>query len=102
MYYSSDFPNRTLCDVLNDMRKCNETRNYTILIGLVEEAQILGNRMEAGLGDKHDVKSRTERLAELKKEVKELAAQKKKLKADVEELGGTTCTNSVSDLLSEL
>lgn len=42
-------PYRTLCDVLNDLRKCYETRNFAAVLGLVEEAQMMGDRMEAAL-----------------------------------------------------
>ena len=78
------YPNRTMCDILEAMRKCHQTRNYSYLSGLIEEAQNLANRMEAGLYDKrdltrarddlHDVKVE---LSELKTEVKGLEAQKK-------------------------
>lgn len=81
MYYG-DFPNRTLCDVLAEMRKANDTRNYSYLLGLIEEAQHLGSRMEAGLGDKKDVQRWTEMRATLRKEIKDLRKEKK-------DLGGT-------------
>jgi len=44
------FLNRTMCEVLDEMRKCNELRNYSALLGLIEEVQIMGNRMESPLG----------------------------------------------------
>ena len=47
-------PNRFLCDVLDEMRTCFKTRNFSYIMGLIEEAQTLGERMEAGLGDKKD------------------------------------------------
>ena len=34
--------NRTLCSVLEEMRKCYETRNFAVLPGLIEEAQTYG------------------------------------------------------------
>jgi len=70
--------NRTLCDVLEDMRvqlKLNTPINKNLLASLVEEAQIMGNRMEAGLGDLHDRES-------LLKEIKALKEKAKKLKAE--------------------
>lgn len=70
-------PNRTLCDVLSEMRKCTETLNFSYLSSLIEEAQYMGNRMEASLYDKYDYNR-------LKKDIKELKEQKKKL---TEELG---------------
>jgi hypothetical protein len=70
--YFSMYPNRTLCDVLREMRQCHETRNYSYLLGLIEEAQSMGNRMEAGLEDVKDVRSMLERKRELKKEIRVL------------------------------
>ena len=40
---------RWICDVLGEMRKCVATMNFAYLPGLIEEAQTLANRMEAGL-----------------------------------------------------
>lgn len=40
---------RFICDVLEDMRRLHDTRNYTLLPSLIEEAQIYANRMEDGL-----------------------------------------------------
>ena len=45
--------NRTICEVFEEMRQCNKTRNYAPLTALIEEAQTFANRMEAKL---HDVK----------------------------------------------
>lgn len=70
-------PNRTLCDVLREMRKCTETLNFSYLPSLIEEAQFMGNRMEASLYDKYDYNR-------LKKDLKELKEEKRKL---TEELG---------------
>lgn len=78
--------NRTLCEVLHEMRSCYKTRNFAPLLGLIEEAQSMGNRMEAALSDIKDVKTyRQERselhdeCSELKKEIKELEKKKRKL-----------------------
>lgn len=81
-------PNRTLCSVLEEMRKCNETRNYTYLLGLIEEAQSLGNRMEAALGDKQDVAHYSDKRHELRKECKELKKEVDALKKEKAELKG--------------
>lgn len=70
--FYSTFPNRTLCDVLSDMRKCVETLHFGPLPSLIEEAQIMGNRMEAGLYDKGDLEEMHKHKKELKKEIKEL------------------------------
>ena len=46
--------NRTLCDVLEDMRTCDKTKNYAALLSLVEECQIKTERMIKGLNVKKD------------------------------------------------
>lgn len=79
MHFNSYYPNRTLCAVLEEMRKLNETRNYAPLLSLIEEAQVMGNRMEAGLSDIKDHKSLLEDISKLKKELKALRKEKKEL-----------------------
>lgn len=75
-------PNRTLCDVLKEARTCYETRNFSYLLGLLEEAQVMGNKMEAALYDQSDLKYAEK---ELKKVNKKLEEQKDKL--DLKEPG---------------
>lgn len=82
MYYS-EYLNRTLCDVLAEMRKCHETRNYSYLLALIEEAQSMGNKMEAGLGDKKDLEYRQAKVITIKKEIKKLEKKRDKLKRKV-------------------
>jgi hypothetical protein len=48
--------NRHLCSVLDNMRKCCDTLNFAPMRGLIEEAQIMGERMEEALDDKRDYK----------------------------------------------
>ena len=72
-------PNRLLCDVLDEMRDCTKTLNFSYLLGLIEEAQSLGSRMEAHLYDIKDFNC-------LHKDIKALEKKKKKLKQEVEEL----------------
>lgn len=64
--------NRTLCSVLEEMRKCYETRNFAILPGLIEEAQTYGNRMEAKLSDVKDYERLKKRYKKLKEAVRKL------------------------------
>ena len=71
--------NRTICDVLREMRKCCETGNYSYLPGLIEEAQSMGNKMEAKLEDVKDLKRVRENLKELHIEYNELYTKKEKL-----------------------
>jgi len=47
-------PNRYICDVLEEMRKCHETRNYSYIPGLIEELQVISNRMESKISEKYD------------------------------------------------
>ena len=70
--------NRTLCSVLEEMRKCYETRNFAPLHGLIEEAQTYGNRMESKLSDIKDYERLKERHRQLKTEVKNLKEQSNK------------------------
>lgn len=78
------YPNRTLCDVLHAMRKAHEVSNYSYLTGLIEEAQHIGDIMEAGLGDKQDIKQLREERHDLKAQVKMLRKKVKKLNDEVE------------------
>lgn len=74
--------NRTLCGVLDEMRKAHKTRNYSYLLGLIEEAQSMGNRMEAGLYDKHDLESLQKRVKNLRKQRDTLSEEVDALKAE--------------------
>jgi pyrimidine operon attenuation protein/uracil phosphoribosyltransferase len=71
--------NRYLCSVLDEMRECTKTLNFSYLLGLIEEAQTLANRMEAKLYDIKDFERLRDDIAKLKK-------QKKKLVEKIEEL----------------
>ena len=71
--------NRTVCDVLNEMRKCYETHNYSYLLSLIEEVQSLANRMESALWDQKEFKYKEQEYKSLKESVKKLKIQKKEL-----------------------
>jgi cell shape-determining protein MreC len=71
--------NRYLCDVLSEMRECVKTLNFSYLMGLIEEAQTLGSRMEARLFEIKD-------FEHLHKDIRDLKKKKKKLEEKVEEL----------------
>ena len=73
--------NRYLCSVLDEMRECTKTLNFSYLLGLIEEAQTLGNRMEAKLYEIKDFELFHEDIKALKK-------KKKKLEDKVEKLEG--------------
>ena len=72
-------PNRLLCAVLEEMRDCVKTTNFSYLPGLIEEAQSLANRMEAHL---YEIKD----FNRLHKDIKALKKKKKKLEEKVEEV----------------
>jgi hypothetical protein len=46
---------RYICDVIEEMRKCDKTKNFASLEALIEEAQALANRMEGALSDSKDL-----------------------------------------------
>jgi len=60
---------RTLCDVLWELRTCHESRNYGNLLGLVEEAQTMANRMETALSYKRDIREWELEARELGKKI---------------------------------
>ena len=64
--------NRYICTVLDEMRDCIKTLNFSYLSGLIEEAQSLANRMESRLYEIKDF----ERLHE---DIRKLKVEKKKL-----------------------
>lgn len=69
-------PNRTICDVLREMRECTKTQNYSYLLGLIEEAQTMANRMEAALWDQNDIEYARKQHKKLKKEIEQMERQK--------------------------
>ena len=76
--------NRTICDTLEEMRKCYETRNFSYILGLIEEAQTLANRMEAKLYDAREIKHLREMISELEEKKDSLRKQIKKLSIEAE------------------
>lgn len=73
------YPNRTVCAVLDEMREIDKVKNYSGLLSLIEEVQIMANRMEAALMDKKDVLSAREYISELKIEIDKLKKEKEKI-----------------------
>jgi len=65
-------PNRLLCTVLDEMRECVKTSNFSYLSGLIEETQSLANRMESRLYDMKDHDRLLDDIRDLKKEKKKL------------------------------
>lgn len=93
------FLNRTMCDVLDEMRKLNDKLTPMVVeqhkktfAYLIEELQSMGNRMEAGLSEKGDLETIHEewqenkrKFKQLEKEIKELEAKKAELQGDLED-----------------
>lgn len=69
--------NRYICTVLDEMRDCVKTSNFSYLSGLIEEAQSLANRMESRL---YEIKD----FEKLHEDIRKLKAEKKKLKEATE------------------
>lgn len=70
--------NRTACSILEDMRNCDKTKNYSNLASLIEELQVAANRMESGLDDKRDLLAMQEEWHKWRKKLKKI---RKKAKA---------------------
>jgi hypothetical protein len=86
------YPNRYVCTVLEEMRKQLKTldennldRYKSIAALMIEEAQTMVNKMEAGLEDYGDIRRMKEERDELYVEIKKLKAEKKELKKEEEE-----------------
>lgn len=78
---------RTVCEVFEEMRKADQTKNYSGMLALIEEAQGMANRMEAKLWAQNDLKR-------LRKAYKRLSKKKKKLQKKVNRLEGKEDTNA--------
>lgn len=66
---------RYLCDILQNMRKAYETRNFSYLPSLIEEAQYRAERMEDALekvGGYKGLEYLEEQRKKLKDEIREL------------------------------
>ena len=82
---------RTYCDTLYEMRRLLKKTNWLTcritvpqLQSLVEECQVYGNRMEAGLDFKKDLNRLHEEKKALKKEVSDLEDKKQALQKQIE------------------
>lgn len=76
--------NRFYCTVIDEMRECYKTRNFSHVMGLLEELQSIGNRMEAKCGDINDANRYLDEVKELKREIKSLKRKRDKLKRKIE------------------
>ena len=67
--------NRSICGVFEEMRSCNETKNYSYLLGLIEEAQSMANKMESkidSIKNFEDLKNKYKELEERKNDLKKV------------------------------
>jgi hypothetical protein len=65
-------PHRYICAVLDEMRTAVRIGRIDMLVGLVEEAQTLVNRMEAKLGEYSDMGYDVRKAKGLRRELQEL------------------------------
>lgn len=72
-------PPRYACTVLDEMRVCLKHLNLAMFPSLIEELQIIVNRMETSLGTERDIITLT-------KDIHNLKDARKKIKKEVEEL----------------
>lgn len=75
-FYGFDYPARTACAVIEEMRDCFKTLNFSVLLSLMEELQVIASRMEAGLERKNNINDAEDYIRKLKKEIKELEKKK--------------------------
>jgi len=71
---------RTWCDALQAMRKCYETRNFSGLLGLIEEQQDMANRMESALEEQKSYRFYRDKKKETEKEYKAILKEVNKLR----------------------
>ncbi len=74
---------RYLCDILEDMRNCHKTRNYSYIDALIGELQYRANRMEDRLHRIQDIVYFEKSRDELKDEITELEKKKKELQKEM-------------------
>lgn len=72
--------NRTLCDVLHEMRELTKTMNFGAMPALIEEAQSMANRMEGKLNTIRDYDRLQSEVKKLSKEIKALEEKKEEQK----------------------
>ena len=77
-FYGFDIP-RYICSVFDEMRAIDKSKNYGALLGLIEEAQVLANRMEAKLSEYKDIERGENYIKKLKVEIKKLETKKESL-----------------------
>jgi len=74
------YHNRYACNIVEEMRNCLKTLNFSSMGGLIEEMQTIFNRMEASLETQRCYLDLAEDCKKLNKKKKELRKEVKKLK----------------------
>jgi uncharacterized coiled-coil DUF342 family protein len=77
---------RVICNALAEMRAAYESRNFSYLLGLIEEAQSMANRMETALIARESAEYYEDEIREYKKQIRELKREKRALEDEVEYL----------------
>ena len=72
---------RTMCDVLEEMRTASKTKNFSYIDGLIEELQSMGNRMEAGLERYGNLEEAEIEVLKVRAELKQLQREAAKNKS---------------------
>jgi uncharacterized protein Yka (UPF0111/DUF47 family) len=72
------------------MRECYKTRNFAHLLGLIEEAQVMGDRMEAALEDQRDIERVQGSIGRLEQEADDLRDKRDVLLDEVNDLESGT------------
>ena len=72
--------NRYVCEVLEEMRTCTKTLNFSLIPSLIEEVQTMVNRMEMALHDMKDLQHLKDTIVEKKKELAKLEKKLEKKK----------------------
>jgi len=72
---------RTMCDVLEEMRMASKTKNFSYIDGLIEELQSMGNRMEAGLERYGNIEKAETEVLKVRAELKQLQREAAKNKS---------------------
>jgi len=75
-------PNRFVCDVLREIRTAVKVGRVDMIKGLVEEAQVLVNRMEAKLADYANLGYDLDRGREFKLKLRQLRKQAQAIEDD--------------------
>jgi len=78
-------PHRYVCEVLDEIRTAVKVGRIDMIVGLVEEAQTLVNRMEAKLHDYADVGYNLDEARKLRKTLRELRDQADIIEETLEE-----------------